>query len=47
MGQMTQTIWVTSVTFLVGQVGLICKLNYLDVTQIAIMCALENSVGIW
>ena len=32
---MTRTIWVTSVTFLVGQMGLICKLNYLDVTQIS------------
>ena len=29
-----QTIWVTWVTFLVGQVVLIRKLNYLDVTQI-------------
>ena len=34
MGQMTWTIRVTWVTFLVGQVGLICKLNCLDVTQI-------------
>ena len=34
VGQMTQTIWVTWVTFLVGQVGLIHKLNYLDVTRI-------------
>ena len=34
VGQMTRTIWVTWVTFLVGQVGLTCKLNYLDVTQI-------------
>ena len=32
VGQMTWTIWVT---FLVCQVGLICKLNYLDVTQIS------------
>ena len=31
---MTRTIWVTWVTFLVGQVGLICKLNYLDGTRI-------------
>ena len=28
--------------FLVGQVGLIHKLNYLD-----IMCSLESNVGIW
>ena len=35
MGRMTQTIRVTWVTFLVGQVGLICKLNYLDVTKIS------------
>ena len=32
VGWMTWTIWVT---FLEGQVGLICKLNYLDVTQIS------------
>ena len=30
---MTWTIQVTWVTFLVSQVGLICKLNYLDVTK--------------
>ena len=36
VGQMTRTIWVTWVTFLVGQAGLICKLNYLDVTRIFI-----------
>ena len=47
VGQMTWTIWVTWVTFLEGQVGLIRKLNYLDVTQIAITCTLENSLGIW
>ena len=34
VGRMTRTIWVTWVTFLVGQVGLIHKLNYLDVTWI-------------
>ena len=34
VGWMTQTIWVIWVTFLVGQVGLIHKLNYLDVTWI-------------
>ena len=39
VGQMTWTIWVTWVTTLVGQpklsqVGLICKLNYMDVTKI-------------
>ena len=34
VGRMTRTIWVTWVTFLVGQVGLIHKLNYLDVTRI-------------
>ena len=32
VGWMTRTIWVT---FLEGQVGLICKLNYLDVTRIS------------
>ena len=32
VGRMTRTIWVIWVTFLEGQVGLICKLNYLDVT---------------
>ena len=32
--------------FLEGQVGLIHKLNYLDVTRIS-LCSLENSVGIW
>ena len=31
VGWMTRTIWVT---FLEGQVGLICKLNYLDLTRI-------------
>ena len=35
VGRMTQTIWITWVTFLVGQVGLICKLNCLDVTRIS------------
>ena len=34
VGRMTRNIWVTWVTFLVGQVGLICKLNYQDVTRI-------------
>ena len=34
VGRMTRTIWVTWVNFLVGQVGLIHKLNYLDVTRI-------------
>ena len=34
VGRMTRTIWVTWVTFLVGQMGLIHKLNYLDVTRI-------------
>ena len=35
VGRMTRrTMWVTWVTFLIGQVGLIHKLNYLDVTQI-------------
>ena len=33
--------------FLEGQVGLIRKLNYLDVTRISHACSLENSVGIW
>ena len=33
--------------FLVGEVGLICKLNYLDVTRILATCSLENSVDIW
>ena len=33
--------------FLEGQVGLIRKLNYMDVTQIAITCPLENIVGIY
>ena len=47
VGQMTWTIWVTWVAFLVGQVGLICKLNYLDVTWPDITCSLGNSVGIW
>ena len=42
VGQMTKTIWVTWVTFLVGQVGLICKPYYLDVTRIAITCSLQN-----
>ena len=42
VGQMIQTIWVTYVTFLVGQVGLICKLNYLDVTRI--LHVLEKTV---
>ena len=42
VGYITQTIWVTWVTFLEGQMGLICKLNYLDIT-----CSLENSIGIW
>ena len=36
VGQMTRTIWVTWVTFLVDQVGLIRKLNLLDVTRILI-----------
>ena len=35
VGQVTRTIWVTWVTFLEGQVGLICKLTYLDVTWIS------------
>ena len=34
VGRMTWTIWVTWVTFLEGQVGLIRKLNYLDVIRI-------------
>ena len=34
VGQMTQTIRVTWVTFLVGQVGIIRKIIYLDVTRI-------------
>ena len=42
VGQMTRTIWITWVTFLVGQVGLICKPYYLDMTQIAITCSLES-----
>ena len=33
--------------FFGGSLGLICKLNYLDVTRIAITCSLENNVGIW
>ena len=40
-GRMTRTIWGTWVTFLVDQVSLIRKLNYLDVTRIS-----QNSVGI-
>ena len=32
VGWMTQAIWVTWVTFFVGQVGLIRTLNYLDAT---------------
>ena len=39
---MTRTIWVTWVTFLVGQVGLICKLNYLDIT-----CSLGKQCCHW
>ena len=35
VGWMTQTTWVTWVTFLEGQKGLIHKLNYLDVTRIS------------
>ena len=35
VGQMTRTIWVTWVTFFEGQVGLIHKLNYLDVTRMS------------
>ena len=31
---MTWTVWVTYGSPLVGQVGLLCKLNHLDVTQI-------------
>ena len=31
----TRTIWVTWVTFLEGQVGIIRKLNYLNVTRIS------------
>ena len=34
VGRMTRTMWVTWVTFLKGQVGLIHKLIYLDVTRI-------------
>ena len=34
VGRMTQMTWVTWVTVLMGQVGLIRKLNYVDVTQI-------------
>ena len=34
VGRMIRTIWVTWVTFLLGQMDLIHKLNYLDVTQI-------------
>ena len=33
--------------FLEGQVGLIRKLNYLDVHDPDITCSFENSVGIW
>ena len=35
VSRMTWTIWVTWVTFLEGQVGIMHKLNYLDVTQIS------------
>ena len=35
VGQMTRTIWVTWVTFLESQMGLIYKLNYLDVIRIS------------
>ena len=35
VGRMTRAIWVTWVTFLEGQVGLVRKLNYLDVTWIS------------
>ena len=41
---MTWTIWVTWVTFLVDQVGLIHKLNYLDVTHI--VAHMEKYIGI-
>ena len=34
VGQMTQTIQVTWVSSLMGHVGLIHKLNYLDLTRI-------------
>ena len=34
VGRMTRTVWVTWVTVLVGQMGFICKLNYLYVTRI-------------
>ena len=34
IGQMTQTIWVTWVTYFVGLVDLIRKTNHLDMTQI-------------
>ena len=36
VSRVTRTIWVTWVTFFVDQVGLIRKLNLLDVTQILI-----------
>ena len=34
VGRMIRTMWVTWVTILMGQVGIIHKLNYLDVTRI-------------
>ena len=35
VGKITQTVWVTWVTFFEGQVGLIRKLNCLDLTRIS------------
>ena len=46
VGWMTRTIWVTWVTFLVGQVGLICQTKISE-CDLDITCSLENSVGIW
>ena len=47
VSRMTRTIWVSWVTFLLGQVGLICKLNYLDVTQIfnRLTCSLKKTLA--
>ena len=42
------TIWVMWVTFMMGHAGLICKLNYLDVTQIFNRSHIfRKCIGIW
>ena len=45
VGRMIQTIWVSWVTSLVGQVGLICKINYLDVTWMSYLVS-EWTLGL-